>query len=298
MHTRTGNLPIGFRRLRSSPWQRDLSGLLAWAGEQDFPLIDLGPDADLIGRQVLESGFAIGSADLPDWQGLISADAGRRKAAVQKNAAYIGTCASIGRGGGRPKAVRNFFLVMLPEKPEAPRRDNFTLMVDSLNDLAPVLDQTDSRLVIEGWPGPGALCCTPETIRATIKACPSPRIGLNYDPSHLIRMSIDPLRFLEEFAHRVFHVHGKDTEILGENLYEYGTEQPPTFGTPHGFGSICWRYCIPGKGVFRWTRGLEILATHGYQGAISIELEDENFNGSESGEKRGFLAAAQFLSTC
>jgi sugar phosphate isomerase/epimerase len=194
--------------------------------------------------------------------------------------------------------IRNFFIVILPEKHDAPRKENFAYMIDALNELSLTLDATDTRLVIEGWPGPGALCCTPETVRATLKTVSSKNVGLNFDPSHLLRMHIDPLRFLEEFVDRIYHVHGKDAEILTENLYEYGSEQPPTFGKPREFGWITWRYCIPGHGNFRWTRGLEVLASRGYQGAVSIELEDENFNGSEGGEQRGLIAAAQFLQTC
>ena len=67
-------------------------------------------------------------------------------------------------------------------------------MVDSLNALSLALEAAGGRLVIEGWPGPGALCCTPETYRATFRECPSPAIGVNYDPSHLLRMGIDPIR--------------------------------------------------------------------------------------------------------
>lgn len=292
--TRTASVPIGFRRLRSSPWQRDSLSLAAWAKKIGFSLIDLGPDAHLAGNEgaspYLAAGLTIGSADLQDWPALISPDPARRRAAIDQNAACIRTCATLG--------IKNFFAVMLPEKPELPRKENFGYMIESLNQLAATFNDTNTNLVIEGWPGPGALCCTPETLRATFKECPSPRIGLNYDPSHLLRMHIDPLRFLEEFADRVYHVHGKDCELLSENLYLYGSEQPPTFGKPHGYGSLTWRYCIPGHGIFRWTRALQILASRNYKGAISIELEDENFNGSEQGEQRGLIAAGHFLMTC
>jgi len=292
--TRTGNFPIGFRRLTFSPWQKDPAHFLPWAKKLDFGVIDLGRDANADGpngaKDFTSAGFRIGSADLPEWSGLISPDATRRHAAVEQNAAYIRACAAQG--------VKNFFMVMLPEKPDAPRKENFSHMIDALNNLSLTLDATDTCLVIEGWPGPGALCCTPETVRATLKACSSRRVGLNFDPSHLLRMHIDPLRFLEEFIDRVYHVHGKDCEILSENLYLYGTEQPPTFGKPRDFGWTTWRYCIPGHGGFRWTRGLEILASRNYRGVISIELEDENFNGSEIGEQRGLIAASHFLMTC
>jgi sugar phosphate isomerase/epimerase len=297
LFTRTGNFPIGFRRLTFSPWQKNAEELVAWARKLDFSVIDLGNNADAHGAAgaspFVHAGMKIGSADLPEWTGMISADAARRKACVERNAAYIQACAAPAGGG-----IRNYFIVMIPDNPNAPRRENFSYMIESLNALGHTLDATDTRLVIEGWPGPGALCCTPETVRATLRSVSSKNVGLNYDPSHLLRMHIDPLRFLEEFADRVYHVHGKDAEILSENLYEYGTEQAPTFGKPREFGSITWRYCIPGHGNFRWSRGLEILASRNYKGAISVELEDESFNGSEHGEQRGLIAAAHFLMTC
>jgi len=111
-------------------------------------------------------------------------------------------------------------------------------------------------------------------------------------------MGIDPIRFVEEFKSRVYHVHGKDTEIIDEALYEFGTEQPATFAKGHGFGSHHWRYTIPGHGCVRWVRAFEILAANGYDGAVSIELEDENFNGSEAGEKAGLIAGGRFLAGC
>jgi sugar phosphate isomerase/epimerase len=186
---------------------------------------------------------------------------------------------------------------MLPEDASKSRSENFSLMVEGLNELAPHLEKHDGRLVIEGWPGPGALCCTPEGYRAAIKEVASASVGINYDPSHLIRMGIDPIRFVEEFADRVYHVHGKDTEIITEGLYEYGTEQPATFAKGRGFGNHHWRYTIPGQGCMRWTRAFEILSEAGYGGAVCIELEDEFFNTDEAGEKSGLRAGGAFLAS-
>jgi sugar phosphate isomerase/epimerase len=289
MRTRTGSFEIGVRR-GWSDWQKDFDGLIAWLKENEFSVIDVGRDGDTLGKQVVDAGMKIGSVDLAEWQGMLSADPGKRKEAVARNVQYVNDCAKVG--------AKNHFLVMLPEDPSKPRTENFGYMVESLNMLAPDLERADAKLVIEGWPGPGALCCTPEGYRACFKECPSMSIGVNYDPSHLLRMGIDPVRFAHEFGDRVFHAHGKDTEIIDEAFYEYGTEQPATFGKAHGFGSHHWRYTIPGHGQVRWTEALRALESHGYQGFISIELEDENFNGSEAGEKDGFRLGAQFLSGC
>jgi len=283
--TRTGGFGIGFRR--GGGWQKDLNAVIEWAKANDFECIDVrGADAV---AQTAAAGLAVGSADLVDSKGMISPNGARRDEAVAANSEYIRTCAG---------NVRNFFVVMLPEKPELPRTESFGCMVDSYARLAEVLAECGGRLVIEGWPGPGALCCTPETVRELFRQVDSPAMGLNYDPSHLIRMGIDPLRFLGEFAGRVGHVHGKDTEILSERQYELGCEQPATFAEGIGFGGTHWRYCIPGHGQMRWSRAFEMLAAAGYDGFVSIELEDANFNGSEDGEKQGLLLARRYLEGC
>ena len=198
--TRTGNFPIGFRRGWSA-WQKDLDGLLAWARTNELGVLDVGGDADQIGAAIGAAGLTIGSADLPSWGGLITSDLAKRQEAVAKQAAYVEACGKLG--------IRNYFLVMLPDDASKPRSENFALMVEGLNLLVPHLEKHGGRLVIEGWPGNGALCCTPEGYRGVIEQVPSKSIGINYDPSHLIRMGIDPIRFLEEFASRVYHVHGK-----------------------------------------------------------------------------------------
>ena len=289
MKTRTGGFPIGFLRSWSN-WQKDLPSVINWTKDSGLEVIALGRDGDKAGQQIIDAGLLLGSVDLPEWEGMISADKAKRADAIAKNTDYIKACAAYG--------VVNHFVVMLPENPDLPRRENFGYMVESFSQLAPILEQYKARLVVEGYPGAGALCCTPEGYRAFFKAIPSPAMGVNYDPSHLIRMGIDPLRFLKEFVGRVYHVHGKDTELFADNLYEYGHEQPPTFAEEMGFGSMAWRYTIPGHGITSWTRVLGILKEAGYTGCVSIELEDMHFNGSEAGEKQGILAGAHFLEGC
>jgi sugar phosphate isomerase/epimerase len=264
--------------------------MVAWAKDNGLAAIDLGNDADTLTKKVREAGLLVGSADLQSWSGLISSDESKRKETLDKNREYVKAVVDAG--------ATNFFAVMLPEDPSKPRKDNFDLMIEGLKPLAEILDANGAKLVIEGWPGPGALCCTPEGYRAAIDAVDSDSIGINYDPSHLLRMGIDPIRFLREFKDRVYHVHGKDTEIISEAYYEYGTEQPATFAKSHGFGAWHWRYTIPGHGITRWTDVTSILEENGYKGAICIELEDENFNGTDAGEQAGILAGATYLASC
>lgn len=289
MRTRTGGFPLGFRHVGSG-WTRETEALIAWIKENEIEVIDLKRDADVTAKPFVDAGLVIGSIDLPDEKGMISPDAGRRAEAIARNAEYVRTCSAWG--------PMNIFVVMLPEKPDVARTENFRYMVESFGELVPVLEENRARIVVEGWPGPGALCCTPEGCRALFKELPSAAMGINYDPSHLIRQGIDPIRFLREFGERVYHLHGKDTELMSENLYEYGHEQPPTFAKRYGFGAMAWRYTIPGQGVMRWGKAFQILEELGYDGTVSIELEDANFNGAEETEKTGILRGIGFLSGC
>lgn len=286
MKTRTGNYSIGFR-MRGWTSNASFDDVLTWTQESGLGGVDIGGNADEVGQKVIDTGLWIGTADLPNPSALLSADPDTRSAAVAEHRSYITTCAELG--------PMNYFLVMRPENPKLPRADNFNFMVESFAALAPDLEAHDARIVIEGWPGPGALCCTPETYRAFFEAVPSAAMGVNYDPSHLLRMGIDPIRFLNEFVDRVYHVHGKDTEILADKLYEYGTEQPATFAERMPFGGFAWRYCIPGHGLTPWCEVLRILQENGYAGKISIELEDMNFNDGGDEEKFGILQSARFL---
>ena len=286
MKTATGNFPLGWRR-RNFGWEQDLDGMIAWAQENALEVIDLGTDSDTTAKPVIDAGLRVGTADLTVWGEMMSPDAGKRRAAVAKNADYIRTCAAVG--------VQTFFICMIPEDPSRERAENFGYMVESYGELRSTFEENDANLVIEGWPGPGSLVCTPETYRVFIEQVGSANMGVNYDPSHLVRMGIDPIRFLKEFIGHVFHVHGKDCMIIDENLYQYGNLQPATFAPAYKYGGMNWRYTIPGHGVSDWKIILNILRDNGYAGCISIELEDHYYDDTEYEQKQGVLQGVKFL---
>ncbi|MDE2636436.1 MAG: sugar phosphate isomerase/epimerase [Chloroflexota bacterium] len=286
MKTATGNFPLGWRR-RNYAWEQDLDGMIAWALENDLEVIDLGPDADSSAKTVIDAGLRVGTADMSLWQEMTSPDAAKRRDAVARNAEYVRACAAAG--------ASTFFIVMLPEDPSRPRAENFSYMVDSFGDLASTFEECGAYLAIEGWPGPGSLVCTPETYRAFIEQIGSANMGVNYDPSHLLRMGIDPHRFLKEFVGHVFHVHGKDCMIIDENLYQYGNLQDATFANSFKYGGMNWRYTIPGHGLSDWKIILSILKDSGYSGCVSIELEDHYYDDTEHNQKLGVLQGVKFL---
>lgn len=290
--TLTGKYPIGYRWVGTT-WQNDFDKTLEWTAQNGFASIDLPSSHVAQAPRLNKHGLKIVSIDLAGWggyQALITADKAKRAEAVKKTTEHVQQGAEAG--------ASVFFTLMLPENPGLPRAENFKYAVEAYSLLAPVLEKAKAKLAIEGWPGPGALCCTPETYRAFLKEVPSPACGINYDPSHLIRMGIDPMRFLAEFSRRVVHVHGKDTEVSTQDLYEFGSEQPGTFTPSQKWGGWSWRYTIPGHGQARWPAIFQQLKDDGFKGMVSIELEDLRFNGSEEGEKLGLVKSREYLEGC
>jgi sugar phosphate isomerase/epimerase len=291
VRTRTGKFPIGLRR-GGSDWQKNLADFIAFARANQFEYIDVGDlPPDQI-QSILNARLKVGSVDLrAPWETLASSDSGKRAAAVAAAAEQIKSLTPLG--------VKNFFVVVFPEGEASDRKESFNLAVAGYSELARQVESTGARIVMEGYPGwyPhfAAHCCTPESLRAFFKAAPSPVLAINYDPSHLVRMGIDPVRFLKEFGSRVSHVHAKDTLFYEDGLYEFGNLQRATFAKPHLHGGNHWRYAIPGKGSVPWPAVLTQLKESGYTGPVSIELEDEDYGPSAQLEQRGILDSRNFL---
>lgn len=155
------------------------------------------------------------------------------------------------------------------------------------------------NIAIEPWPGGhpwyGNLGCTPESLRRIFAAIPSPNLGICYDPSHFARLQIDHVRLLHEFGDRVHHVHLKDTEILPEKLYESGI-LGESYGRTYGFGEGWWRYTIPGEGLVDWQLVIRRLEEIGYDGVLSVELEDHHFWATPDLQKEGLLRSRDYIS--
>ncbi len=292
MPTRTGEFAIGFRR-GWGDWQRgDVGALARWAGENGFEAMDLGWATPEDVAAVRGAGLRLGSVDLLEYNRILSVDEGVRREMLVRNLAYVKTCAA--------DEAKIFFTVIVPGDPSRPRGENYRLAVEGYAPICQAVADAGAVLAVEGAPGPpphyANLCCTPETVRAFIRDVGVPGVGVNYDPSHLIRLGVDPVRFLREFAPHVCHVHAKDTELIAEAQYEFGLYQDAAFREPRRFGRHAWRYTLPGKGAARWDEILRVLKSAGYGGVVSVELEDEDFNGTEAGEKAGLLHSVAFLS--
>ncbi len=288
--TRTGSFPVGIR-YRNWSWMRDLDDMIRFAVDHEFEVIDVSARTVEEYRRIIDAGLRIGSTDLPDWPKLCSADADERRDTAQANADYIRSVA--------PAGALIYFTVIMADDQATDRAATFAHAVDGYGQLCQAIESSGAKIAIEGWPGKhphfSHLACNPEGYRRLIDEVGSDVLGINFDPSHLIRMGIDSVRFLEEFVGHVCHVHAKDTELLDENRYEIGHTQAAMFPDNYSFGGLSWRYTLPGHGVARWTRMFQMLQQGGYRGVVCIEHEDQNFYDGDAMQQRGFIAARDFL---
>jgi sugar phosphate isomerase/epimerase len=134
------------------------------------------------------------------------------------------------------------------------------------------------------WPGGKNLAVSPAVWRGLFQEIPSPQLGLNFDPSHLVWQQIDYVRCVREFGPRLVHVHAKDERVDADALYAQGVL---------GLG---WHTPkLPGLGDVDWGALFSALTDAGYQGAVCIEVEDRAFEGSLDDRKRALRQSKRFL---
>lgn len=263
-----------------------------WCRGAGFQSVDVGAVTDEVVDSARRHGLEIGTADLPGTRELCSEEPEKRAAGQETARQAIAAAADRG--------VTRMFCVFVPENAAAGRQANFENWKQGFPPVAAYAEERGVRLAMEGWPGPApyypALGCSPEMWRAMYAAVPTPAFGMNFDPSHLVRIGIDWYRALEEFIDRVVHVHAKDTEINPERLYEHGN-LGPSLRKPLPYGESWWRYTIPGDGIVHWPRLVARLEDAGFDGVISVELEDHRFHGSWEKQAEGLERSQRYLAT-
>ena len=101
----------------------------------------------------------------------------------------------------------------------------------------------------------------PDAWELMFNETPDDNIGLEWEPCHQLVYLIDPMPQIRKWAHKFFHVHGKDATVRRDVIREHGI-----FGK-HKF--VFMR--TPGFGDSNWTDIISELRLAGYQGSIDIE---------------------------
>jgi sugar phosphate isomerase/epimerase len=176
--------------------------------------------------------------------------------------------------------------------PAKQAEDNWPLVADLWPDIVRHAEAEGVNLGIENcpmlskeeWPGGKNLAVSPAFWHALFALLPSPHLGLNFDPSHLVWQHIDYVRCIREFGKHIVHVHAKDTRIDVDRLYATGI-----------LGTGWHRAKLPGLGEVDWGAFFAALTDAGYQGPVCIEVEDEAFEGSLADRKRALRQSKRYL---
>jgi sugar phosphate isomerase/epimerase len=145
--------------------------------------------------------------------------------------------------------------------------ENLRQFAEVYTPLAAYAEQQGVRIAFETAPrggGEGNVAHSPDLWDRIFEAVPSEALGLSFDPSHLVWLHIPNIPdVVRRYGSRIYHMDGKDTEILPGKLAAQGVT-----------GNSWWRYRLPGCGALDWTGILSALRDAGYDGALDIENED------------------------
>lgn len=158
----------------------------------------------------------------------------------------------------------------------------------------PACEKNHVAILWEPWPEGPNIATSPVGYEALFKAFGNtPFVGLQYDPSHLVRQFMDPIQAARDFVDKIYDVHLKDTEIRWDVLKRAGINPVNR--------AQWWLYRLPGLGSMNWAEFFSVLQRAGYQGAMSIEHEDPYYGSPNRGldftddYKAGFKMAHRYL---
>ena len=127
----------------------------------------------------------------------------------------------------------------------------------------------------------------PNAWDAIFAAVDSPVLGLEWEPCHQLVSFVDPLPQLRKYHSRIWHIHGKDANILWHVIREHGIR-----------GGVSYvQHRLPGFGDSDWRAIIDTLRLCGWNGAIDIEgFHDPVYRNAF--ETTGQLAALHHLRWC
>jgi sugar phosphate isomerase/epimerase len=184
-------------------------------------------------------------------------------------------------------------------------RDPGKSVADNLREAEKVFDPLVSRAgekgvklviencVMEGWHPdgyPGNLAYSPELWEWMFDL----GLYLNYDPSHLVWMGIDPVEALRPYVDKVAHAQAKDVQTFPERRNRFGWPGRAVH-RPDPWDVGWWRYRVPGLGEVDWRRVVDTLYEGGFDGVLSVEHEDPVWGGAEDRVEIGLQVARRTL---
>ncbi|WP_329439464.1 sugar phosphate isomerase/epimerase [Streptomyces canus] len=166
-------------------------------------------------------------------------------------------------------------------------------------ELVEYAGESDVRIIIEncvmeGWHPdgyPGNLAYSPELWEWIFDL----GLYLNWDPSHLTWIGIDPVETIAPYIDRIVHAQAKDVQLRPADRQRYGHFGPAVDRSANPWDMGWWRYRVPGLGQVDWSGIIDRLYEHGYTGTLSVEHEDPVWCGSPEKVTQGLEIAHRTL---
>lgn len=275
----------GFSCLEVMCWPTDASDQRRYAGVTHIDVADFGPGEAMRVTELCEH-YGVGISALGYYPNPLAPDEVERSTYVAHLGRVIDAAKLIGVG------VVNTFVGRDQRLPVAAQWDNVETIWRPLVTRAEAagvrigIENCPMLFSLDEWPGGKNLAISPDVWDELFRRLPSPSLGLNFDPSHLVWQGIDIDRAVRDFAHKLVHVHLKDERIDKDLLYRRGNL---------GLG---WHVPkIPGLGDIDWPQFFRTLKAIGWDGPVVIEVEDRSFEDSLAGRKEAVRAAGRYVRT-
>ena len=150
--------------------------------------------------------------------------------------------------------------------------DGFKYFADTFNPILDVFAECGVKFALEVHPTEIAFDIV--TAKRALAALDNrPEFGFNFDPSHLHWQMVDPVKFIQAFPDRIYHVHIKDAALTLDGTS--GILSSPLDFDQVGRG---WNFRSPGHGGVDFESIIRELNIIGYQGPLSVEWEDCGMN--------------------
>ncbi|RRD94726.1 sugar phosphate isomerase/epimerase [Clostridiales bacterium COT073_COT-073] len=270
--------------------KKELDKIMKWAKEKGFNGVEVGPtiplNKDLFQKTQAEYGVKV--AALTYCRNFLShneKEAEEHKKALTERIHFASELSIpvIVTSTGIDKRIEEVY-----DRADAIRKIPRRSLEQVIEVFKPIIELAESKgvkIAFENCPLMGNIAISPIIWRELFEKLNSQNVGLCYDPSHLVWQMIDPYRPIAEFGDKIFHFHAKDTQVDQERLSEVGILTDFSW----------WRACIPGEGSLDWRRILDELQKIDYQGFISVEHEDTNYEGSIDKVEQGIWLAKEYL---
>ena len=131
---------------------------------------------------------------------------------TMKNAARTARNLGIGVVNGFTGSPIWHLLYGFPPVTDAMIEEGFAFFAKIWNPILDVFDECGVKFALEVHPTEIAFDIV-TALRALDAIGHRKTFGFNFDPSHLLWQMIDPVRFIEEFPDRIYHVHMKDAAL-------------------------------------------------------------------------------------